>query len=409
MRVKKRLLMILTGCLLTVLIPVLPLRAEELSLDAESVVLMDAESGAVLYQKNMNDQHYPASITKIMTVYLAVSQGQKEQVLTASDTAIDQIDRQSSHIWLDYGEEIRLIDACYATMMASANDTSNVLAEAISGSQQEFAELMNQTAQQAGALNTHFTNAHGLPDENHYTTAYDMAMITRMAMKNEDFRDIFGAVKYSMEPTNKQEEVRYFASGNEMLKKGEFFYPQANGGKIGWTQDAGYTMVTTAVQDDVELIAVVMKNSRKEARYTDTKALFDYGFANYRKIVIPADRFEDQHVEKTKRGKLWAEVDFSMSYDFGVLAPNNEDESLYNADVVLEDNDDPELVKCYAVLEKNGQEIARQEMDKVITMHDISFKATVWPKIQFILDCLSVAFFMIMIGLFVLTAVKKRK
>lgn len=111
--------------------------------------------------------------------------------------------------------------------MASANDASNVLAEAIGGSQSEFAEMMNEAAAAAGAKNTHFANAHGLPDEDHYTTAYDMAMITRMAIQNADFAEIFGTVKYEMQPTNKQKDVRYFASGNDMLKKGEFFYEYA--------------------------------------------------------------------------------------------------------------------------------------------------------------------------------------
>ena len=258
------------------MMPALSIKAEEeLNLDGESAVLIDADSGAVLYEKNADDRHYPASITKIMTVYLALSQGNPDQMLTATDTAIDNIDRKSSHIWLDYGEELSLKDACYAAIMASANDASNVLAEAIGGSQEEFAGLMNEAAAAAGAKNTHFANAHGLPDEDHYTTAYDMAMITRMAMKNAAFAEVFGTVKYEMQPTNKQKDVRYFASGNDMLKKGEFFYEYATGGKIGWTEDAGYTIVTTASKDGVNLIAVVLKNSSKNARYTDTRTLFD--------------------------------------------------------------------------------------------------------------------------------------
>lgn len=117
------------------MMPALSIKAEEeLNLDGESAVLIDADSGAVLYEKNADDRHYPASITKIMTVYLALSQGNPDQMLTATDTAIDNIDRKSSHIWLDYGEELSLKDACYAAIMASANDASNVLAEAIGGS-----------------------------------------------------------------------------------------------------------------------------------------------------------------------------------------------------------------------------------------------------------------------------------
>ena len=131
-------------------------------------------------------------------------------------------------------------------------------------------------------------------------------------------------VKYEMQPTNKQKDVRYFASGNDMLKKGEFFYEYATGGKIGWTEDAGYTIVTTASKDGVNLIAVVLKNSSKNARYTDTRTLFDYGFANYKQITIPASSFEEKTIEIKKRGQLWATAKFKMSYDFKILAKTND-------------------------------------------------------------------------------------
>ena len=191
MSVRKWIRALAAWALVIGMIPAMPVKAEEeLNLDGESAVLIDADSGAVLYEKNADDRHYPASITKIMTVYLALSQGHPDQILTATDTAIDNIDRKSSHIWLDYGEELSLKDACYAAIMASANDASNVLAEAIGGSQEEFAGLMNEAAAAAGAKNTHFANAHGLPDEDHYTTAYDICLFTREALKHFFFIDL---------------------------------------------------------------------------------------------------------------------------------------------------------------------------------------------------------------------------
>ncbi len=391
--------------LVLTIFPIGTVRAEEeLTLDGESAILIDADSGAVLYEKNADERHYPASITKIMTVYLALSRGSLDQTLTATDTAIDNIDRKSSHIWLDYGEELSLKDACYAAIMASANDASNVLAEAVGGSQNEFAEMMNEAAAAAGSKNTHFANAHGLPDEDHYTTAYDMAMITRMAIQNPDFAEIFGTVKYEMQPTNKQKDVRYFASGNDMLKKGEFFYEYATGGKIGWTEDAGYTIVTTASKDGVNLIAVVLKNSNKNARYTDTRTLFDYGFANYKQITIPASAFEEKTIEIKKRGQLWATAAFKMSYDFKILAQSGDDESQYSASVIVENENDPQTIQAYAILNKNGVEIARQAMEKELAVNDISFKATTWPIIQKGLDLFSVAVFALFMGLFLIAA-----
>ena len=391
--------------LVLTIFPIGTVRAEEeLTLDGESAILIDADSGAVLYEKNADERHYPASITKIMTVYLALSRGSLDQTLTATDTAIDNIDRKSSHIWLDYGEELSLKDACYAAIMASANDASNVLAEAVGGSQNEFAEMMNEAAAAAGSKNTHFANAHGLPDEDHYTTAYDMSMITRMAIQNADFAEIFGTVKYEMQPTNKQKDVRYFASGNDMLKKGEFFYEYATGGKIGWTEDAGYTIVTTASKDGVNLIAVVLKNSNKNARYTDTRTLFDYGFANYKQITIPASAFEEKTIEIKKRGQLWATAAFKMSYDFKILAQSGDDESQYSASVIVENENDPQTIQAYAILNKNGVEIARQAMEKELAVNDISFKATTWPIIQKGLDLFSVAVFALFMGLFLIAA-----
>lgn len=405
MRVRKWAKGLAAFALVLTIFPIGTVRAEEeLTLDGESAILIDADSGAVLYEKNADERHYPASITKIMTVYLALSRGSLDQTLTATDTAIDNIDRKSSHIWLDYGEELSLKDACYAAIMASANDASNVLAEAVGGSQNEFAEMMNEAAAAAGSKNTHFANAHGLPDEDHYTTAYDMAMITRMAIQNADFAEIFGTVKYEMQPTNKQKDVRYFASGNDMLKKGEFFYEYATGGKIGWTEDAGYTIVTTASKDGVNLIAVVLKNSNKNARYTDTRTLFDYGFANYKQITIPASAFEEKTIEIKKRGQLWATAAFKMSYDFKILAQSGDDESQYSASVIVENENDPQTIQAYAILNKNGVEIARQAMEKELAVNDISFKATTWPIIQKGLDLFSVAVFALFMGLFLIAA-----
>ena len=156
---------------------------------------------------------------------------------------------------------------------------------------------MNQTVVELGLNNTHFTNAHGLSDFDHYTSAYDMAMITRAALKNEKFKTIFETKSYEMPPTNKQESKRLFANGNNMIKNGEFYYEYATGGKIGWTPEAGYTMVTTASKDNMDLIAVVLGVFEKDERYKDTKALFEYGFSNYKTMVIKGDEIQVETVE----------------------------------------------------------------------------------------------------------------
>ena len=179
------------------------------AIGSESAVLIDAASGQVLFQKNMNQKAYPASITKIMTGMLALEKGDLSQTVTMSEEAVFSIDRSSAHIALDVDEEITLEQALYALAIASANEAANGIAETVSGSVADFAKEMNQTAVEAGAQNTNFTNPNGLHDDNHYTTAYDMAKITAAALQNPKFAEIFGTEKYDIPPTNKQPETRY--------------------------------------------------------------------------------------------------------------------------------------------------------------------------------------------------------
>lgn len=372
----------------------------ELELDAESVVLIDAVSGAVLYQKNAFQKEYPASITKIMTVYLALVKGSLDQTLIASKTAIDGFDRTSTHIWLDYDEELTLEEACYATLLQSANDAANVLAEAIGGTQEDFAKMMTQAAAESGAMSTNFTNAHGLPDENHYTTAYDMAIITRQALTNDQFRTIFETYSHTMAPTNKQKDSRIFATGNEMLKKGKYTYEYATGGKVGWTEDSGYTMVATAKKDGMELIAVVMRNSSKDGRYADAEKLFDYGFDNYKTFVVSAANQEPYSYQVKKGNQIAADAVFTMEHDFRILLDKDEITDLIKVEVEVRNEKDPETLEAYAILMQNGVKIGEQKMKGEITIHDLSFKAVTLPKIMNVVDMFCAGVCLLFLALF---------
>lgn len=247
---------------------------------SEAAVLMDAKTGQILYEKNMHTQLYPASITKILTVLLGLEKGQLQDKVTMSRLAVFSILRGSSHIALTEGEEITLEQALMAAMLPSANDASNGIAEHISGSVEDFAVLMNQRAGEAGALNSNFVNPHGLPDEKHVSTAYDMAMITRTALQNDKFREILGTVRYTIPPTNKQPQSRDLWSEHRMLTTNRFYYEGVIGGKTGYTAVSQNTLVTAAKRGDRELIVVVLK-SPAYGVYTDTIALFDYGFNQF--------------------------------------------------------------------------------------------------------------------------------
>lgn len=254
-------------------------------LNAEAAVLMDAKTGQVLFEKNMNELHYPASITKVMTGMLALEKGNLNDVITMSTEAVFSIGRNSSHIALDSDEELTLEEALYAIAIASANDAANGIAEHIAGSPAGFAHLMNEKARECGAEHTNFVNAHGLPDEKQFTTAYDMAKIMRAAIKTPGFTKVFGEVFYEMPPTNKQSEIRYFHSRNRLVN-GNLQYPGIIAGKSGWTSQANHTLVTAAARDDRTLIAVVLNSQSRNYNYEDTIKLFDYGFEEFRDITI---------------------------------------------------------------------------------------------------------------------------
>ncbi len=256
------------------------------ALISESAVLIDADTGQVLYDKDMHAKRYPASITKIATVICGLEKLELSDRIVMSYDAVFSVSRDASHIALDTDEELTVEDASYAALLMSANEACNGIAERASGSIDAFVDDMNALAVRAGAKGTHFANANGLRDSNHYTTAYDMAMICRYAIKNEEFRKIFGTYKYTMAPTNKQPEQRLFVNQHEMISVPDMRYEGIIGGKAGWTQDAQYTLVTAAERDGRTLIAVVMKSPQNNNKYTDTKALLDYGFESFELLTI---------------------------------------------------------------------------------------------------------------------------
>lgn len=262
-----------------------PENLEPDQLYAASAVLITADKGEVIFEKDPYTIRYPASTTKILTVLLGITMvDDLYQTVTVSDTAMD-IPADSSTMGLHAGEEIRYIDVLYGTMLVSGNDGANVIAETVSGSIPAFVELMNETAALFGCEHSHFVNAHGYHDDDHYTTAYDMALITQQAMKNELFRTIAGTVTYAIPRTNLQKartlttKSEYMLSGSEE-KPNKYYYPDATGVKTGSHSHSGYCFVGSASRDGVDLISVVYFTGRR-ARWADTIKLMNYGFSQY--------------------------------------------------------------------------------------------------------------------------------
>lgn len=238
----------------------------------EAAVLMDAQTGQILYQKNANEQMYPASTTKMLTALIALQLGELDETVTVSREASIT---EGSAIWLKEGEQLTLEDLLYALMLNSANDAAVAIAQHLAGSVEDFSQLMNTKAKEWGAKNSNFTNPHGLPDEQHYTTAYDLAVIARQAVRNKDFMQIAGTKTKTISRAD-PEDLSYLINHNRLL----WNYEGTIGIKTGYTTVAQQCIVAAAQRDNRELIAVVLKTQGLNI-WRDTTALLDYGFNHY--------------------------------------------------------------------------------------------------------------------------------
>lgn len=291
---------------------------------SQSAVLIDAGTGSVLAGKDANKKMYPASLTKIMTAILAIEMGNLSDVITVDDDTPYEI--SGSHIALEPGEVLTLKDLLYALMLPSANDAASTIAKHYGRSTDEFVKLMNDKAKELGALNTNFVNPHGLHDENHYTTATDLAIITKYAMQNDTFRTIVSTGKYEIQPTNKKTEIRYFTNLNKMLfcssssqinVDGKWISPLYDGTlgvKTGYTPEAGNCLVASVKKNGTELIVVTLNGVSLEM-YEDAHNLFNYGFSEYQSTtLVYKDTFvQNLEIENgdSKEISIITESDFS--------------------------------------------------------------------------------------------------
>ena len=257
-----------------------------------SAILIDARTGNVLFEKSSNQKAYPASTTKVLTSYIALSQGiDCNAEIIPSRNAVMSVPTGSSIAYFSENEKLTFEQVLYGLLLPSGNDAANILAEHISGSNSNFADLMNATAENLGMTNSHFVNPSGWHNDEHYTTASDLAKVAREAMKIDKFREIVKQQKYNMPPTNVSKQTRPFTNTNKLLHTdGEYYYPFATGIKTGYTSQAGNCLIASAYKDGVELISVVLGGHTipvgKSATYIDTINLFNYGFENYHNVQL---------------------------------------------------------------------------------------------------------------------------
>lgn len=279
--------------------------------ESASAVVMEINTGTVLYEKKSHNPCYPASITKIMTTLLAIENCDMDEIVTFSADAVFKNEGDTSHIARDLGEELTVEQCLYAVMLESANECAYAVAEHVGqklgGDYQTFVDLMNERAKELGCTDTHFNNANGLPDEKHYVSAYDMALISAEAYRNETFRIITGATSYTIPATNKHSESYYCHNHHKMVYPWQgdssHLYEYCTGGKTGYTNAAGSTLVSYAEKDGISLVCVVL-NADAPAHYQDTRNLMDYCFENFQVLNISENEKSIADEKERNRGLL---------------------------------------------------------------------------------------------------------
>ena len=347
-------------------IPCVHAENDSLNLSSESAILMDAESGKILYEKNIQEKLPMASMTKIMSMLLimeSINAGNLnyEETVLISENASGM---GGSQVFLQAGEEYTVDDLLKCIAVSSANDAVVAMAEKISGSVDAFVELMNKRAKELGANNTNFTNPHGLDDENHYSTAYDMALIAKELLKHEEILKYTSIYEdYLTKPDGSQV---WLVNTNRLVR----FYDGVDGLKTGYTTEAGYCLTATAKKEDLRLISVVMKSPSAENRSSDTSTLLSYGFNSFKSNVIYSkdDSLGSVRVEK---GKI-SEVDVYLKEDATEILSVTEKPADYTFNIKVDKIEAPvkanTVIGTAEIIDNNGNIIDEVE---IIVKEDI--------------------------------------
>lgn len=316
-------------------------------ISAGAAILLDSNTEKIIYSKNESERMYPASTTKILTAILTIENCNLDDIVTVPYEAVYLIPSGYSVAALQPGEQLTVEQLLKVMLVHSANDAANVLAYHVSGSIEGFANLMNQKVSELGLTNTHFTNPSGMHDENHYTTAYDLAIIMKYCMKNSTFRNLSGLKYCTIPATNKYEE-RVFNTTNELLiydnrnVSSNYYYKYAIAGKTGYTTQAKNSLVSVSNKDNLELICVVLSvglyPNNLSAKFIDTKSLFDYGYNNYTVKKLREKNAIATQVEVKNGTKETRNLDLLISDDLTALISQDELNTDFSPEIQVEDN-----------------------------------------------------------------------
>lgn len=316
-------------------------------ISAGAAILLDSNTEKIIYSKNESERMYPASTTKILTAILTLENCNLDDIVTVPYEAVYSIPSGYSVAALQPGEQLTVEQLLKVMLVHSANDAANVLAYHVSGSIEGFANLMNQKVSELGLTNTHFTNPSGMHDENHYTTAYDLAIIMKYCMKNSTFRNLSGLKYCTIPATNKYEE-RVFNTTNELLiydnrnVSSNYYYKYAIAGKTGYTTQAKNSLVSVSNKDNLELICVVLSvglyPNNLSAKFIDTKSLFDYGYNNYTVKKLREKNAIATQVEVKNGSKETRNLDLLISDDLTALISQDDLNTDFSPEIQVEDN-----------------------------------------------------------------------
>lgn len=297
-----------------------------LSLYSEAGILIDSKTGKVLYGKNENVKMFPASTTKILTAIITIENCNLSDKVTASREAIISIPPGYSNAEIQPNDTISVQDLLNVFLIHSANEAGYILAEHISGSIENFANLMNEKAKEIGCTNTHFTNPSGIHNENHYSTAYDMSLIAQYCMKNETFRKIVSTPYITFSPSE-DKQLKFYNTNDLIINTSKYYYKYAIGIKTGYTSQAKNCLISASSKDGLELITVILGAAHSEevssTRYVDTINLFNYGFDNYKSTEILARDSVIKNVEVENATKDSKDLSLLAKDAISVLVPKN--------------------------------------------------------------------------------------
>lgn len=368
-----------------------------------AAIVMDADTGMVLYEKDSTEKFSPADTVQILTVLLGIESGKGEETITISKEIVDSVNREGTHISLVADEKVKMKDLFYATTLASASDAAKTIAVAVSGSENAFAELMNKRMKALGAKDSSFTNADGTFEENNVTTAQDLALLTKEALKNETFRTVFEKTSYTMRETNKNATGRSFTTLCLLMKNSDMNvkYEDAVGGKTGWNSNVGYNLVSVAEKDGRTLICVILNAESSKQRYEECISLFEYIFSEFQNVSISSTLLAPTEIPVMKDGTIVRKINVSIpestvlstniEFQEGTLTMSplpkyvNEGDTNLELTIFAKDGNNNTVELGKIVLEIETRDVALEEAPGGEKFVPLSFGKKLWNVIKTIL------------------------